>query len=162
MRGEHDEMKNNMSHDSDSSNSEDFITEPVKDDYKPVKCSKWSKYLDETETIIENTNENMTLGGAEVVLEIPKKRRKQNTNTFNDILTVKHGQIHKNDIPAPVIAQNPKSQNFPFDSQTSFHREYLIPEYPMNISSKWDDFMIQEHSEPVHTDILVSSGDTDG
>ncbi|PZC87199.1 hypothetical protein B5X24_HaOG201435 [Helicoverpa armigera] len=82
MRGELDGLKNE-SNNSDSNETEENIEPvkaPVKNNYSPLKNSKWSNYVEETENVVQNSDEKMSLGDAEVVLEIPQKRRKRFQN----------------------------------------------------------------------------------
>ncbi|XP_075983871.1 uncharacterized protein LOC142981683 [Anticarsia gemmatalis] len=81
LRGEIDELKcGQMARNQDSDEaSESESLELQECNFQPaaVKDSKWSNYVEQQEEKLEEPNEPMLLGDAEVVLEIPKKRRKQ-------------------------------------------------------------------------------------
>ncbi|CAB3231356.1 unnamed protein product [Arctia plantaginis] len=81
MRGEIDELKcgqmqRNSQSDEEGDDKELLESIEVVSQPQPVS-SKWSDYLEIPETVDEEKNESIYLGEAEVVLEIPKKRRKK-------------------------------------------------------------------------------------
>lgn len=84
MRGEIDELKcgqMQINCQSDEEGDDMELLESIQPvSQKQSVSSKWSGYLEAPETVDEDKNESMYLGNAEVVLEIPKKRRKQSSN----------------------------------------------------------------------------------
>lgn len=157
MRGQLEAAMDNTDQDSDSSReAEEIETEPVKDNNQPVKSSKWSKYIDEMETVEANTNTNETLEGAEVVLELPTKRRKINTNNNKISSTLSSGDHEKNyendEVPSvvPVALVNVVNTKVYHPEETfnkvKLDNNKLVPSVN-NKNSKWAQF-----TEPDLTD----------
>ncbi|KAJ8733914.1 hypothetical protein PYW07_014465 [Mythimna separata] len=73
--------------DSDEEKEGDWAVKPIKDTKQPIKRSKWSQYLDETESVDANTNEN-SAEYEEVVFEVPKKPTQTNSLKRNPKFSV--------------------------------------------------------------------------
>lgn len=162
-----------------NSEGEEIVEMPVKNNYTPVQNSKWSNYVDETETVEENNLEDMHLGVTKVVLEIPIKRRKQSMNNFkkNPVITPTNRKDHtitsQEIVPNSLIISKEMKPN---PSQASFHTEESISGQepnnkiihnkkkfvppPTNKNSKWAQFTDEPH-ETEQTDPSAPLGNID-
>uniref|UniRef100_A0A2A4K4J4 MRN complex-interacting protein N-terminal domain-containing protein n=1 Tax=Heliothis virescens TaxID=7102 RepID=A0A2A4K4J4_HELVI len=111
MRGEIDGLKDKLNN-SDTSENEENNIEPINNHYSPIKNSKWANYVEETETV-QNTDEKMSLVDAEVVLEIPQKRRKRFQNIpkkYPKTATLDHVDIQETyeDQSSTIVLSEPR------------------------------------------------------
>ncbi|CAH0600426.1 unnamed protein product [Chrysodeixis includens] len=100
MRGEIDELKCELN---DEENIEtEYVARYIPDTSNKVTVSKWSNYVEPAEsnqTLTDKTNDDgMYLGDSEVVLELPKKRKRLNANILKkntNFKTARHSDEHQ-------------------------------------------------------------------
>ncbi|CAH1643345.1 unnamed protein product [Spodoptera littoralis] len=124
MRGDMDNKKTTEdidSEDEDVSEPGHLMCSPVaQSSCKPITSSKWSNFLDEPEIVEEPANDNMKLGDAEVVFEIPKKQRKAVKRQFNNS-NHKDYENHKELSPpkiVPISNTSSKLKSLPLTSDS--------------------------------------------
>lgn len=169
MRGDIDNKKSTEdidSEDEDVSEPGDLHRSPIApSSNKPITNSKWSNFVDEPE-IVEEPAIDMKLGDAEVVLEIPKKRRRAVKRQFNNSNN-KDYENHKEPSPPPKIipfsSTSTKLNTLPLTSNSEIatksnskpNVKKFIPPI-VNKDSKWAQFT-EETEECADTECTNTS-----